>query len=136
MRHRSLPPIAISVLLWTAPGLHAEDKFLDSNGVRLYFTDEGQGEPVALTHGFADSEQAFIDELAESLESGKGIAPLIRRLTPEGRPKPTEQELQNTNQFLMALNDSKALAAVIRGIKELRVQDEPLKNNQVPVLAL
>ncbi|MBI1321234.1 MAG: alpha/beta fold hydrolase [Candidatus Hydrogenedens sp.] len=27
--------------------------YFDSNGARLYYTDEGQGEPVVLVHGFA-----------------------------------------------------------------------------------
>jgi len=30
-----------------------EGRYFDSNGVKIYYTDEGQGEPVILVHGFA-----------------------------------------------------------------------------------
>jgi len=74
--------------------------------------------------------------LAESLEQGKGIGPLIVALTPAGKPKPTEEEIKKINQYLMSSNDTKALAAVIRGMTKLAVSDEKLKANQVPTLAL
>ena len=31
---------------------HAEERYFDSNGVRIHYTDEGTGEPVLLIHGF------------------------------------------------------------------------------------
>lgn len=31
----------------------AEKKFFDSNGVRIHYIDEGQGEPILLIHGFS-----------------------------------------------------------------------------------
>jgi pimeloyl-ACP methyl ester carboxylesterase len=34
------------------PCLRAQDKFFDSNGVKIRYTDQGQGEPVLLSHGF------------------------------------------------------------------------------------
>ena len=40
------------------------------------------------------------------------------------------------NKMLMLMNDSKALAACIRGMKGLAVPEEKLKANQVPVLAI
>jgi pimeloyl-ACP methyl ester carboxylesterase len=74
--------------------------------------------------------------LAESLEQGKGFGPLIDALTPAGRPKPTEEQVQLINQRLEAANDTKALAAVVRGFKNLAVSDDKLKANKVPTLAL
>jgi pimeloyl-ACP methyl ester carboxylesterase len=76
------------------------------------------------------------DVLAESLEQGKGFGPLIEYLTPAGRPKPTEEQINLINERLEAANDTKALAAVIRGLKDLAVSDEQLKANKVPTLAL
>jgi pimeloyl-ACP methyl ester carboxylesterase len=76
------------------------------------------------------------DVLAESLEQGKGIGPLIEVLTPAGKPKPTEEEIKQINERMEANNDVKALAAVIRGVKDLAVSDEELKANRVPTLAL
>ncbi len=83
-----------------------------------------------------DSRMEFLKELAESLEAGKGITPLILRLVPEGQPKPSEEELQTMNQLVMALNDPLALAAVIRGMKGLTVTEQELRANKVPTLAL
>jgi pimeloyl-ACP methyl ester carboxylesterase len=78
----------------------------------------------------------FFEVLAESLEQGKGIGPLVEVLTPTGKPKPTEEEIMKINQNLMSGNDTKALAAVLRGMPKLAVSDEKLKANQTPTLAL
>jgi len=83
-----------------------------------------------------DERFNFIDELAESLDAGKGIRPLIERLVPADRPKPTEEQIASINQMLMLTNDSKALAACIRGMKSLSVTEDKLKANKVPVLAI
>ena len=76
------------------------------------------------------------NELAESLESGKGLAPLARALTPEGQAPPSEQELETMNKMLMSSNDPMALAAVIRGMADLEVPEEALRKNNVPTLYL
>jgi pimeloyl-ACP methyl ester carboxylesterase len=51
-RHLLLSVIVFAALtpcgVWAA-----EDFFFDSNGVKIHYTDEGQGEPVLLIHGFA-----------------------------------------------------------------------------------
>jgi pimeloyl-ACP methyl ester carboxylesterase len=74
-------------------------------------------------------------ELAESLEAGKGIRPLLVELQPAGRPI-DEDRLRTMNSMAMAFNDSKALAAVVRGLPNLATDLEKLKNNQVPTLCL
>jgi pimeloyl-ACP methyl ester carboxylesterase len=77
------------------------------------------------------------NQLAESLDQGKGIGPLIEALTPPGRPKPPPEQVQVINKlFTAGFNDTKALAAVVRGWKDLAVTDAELKANRVPVLAL
>jgi pimeloyl-ACP methyl ester carboxylesterase len=76
------------------------------------------------------------EALAESLEQGKGIGPLLEMLTPAGKPKPTAEEIKEINERLEATHDVKALAAVLRGMKDLAVSDEKLKANRVPTLAL
>jgi pimeloyl-ACP methyl ester carboxylesterase len=77
----------------------------------------------------------FIPELIDSLEQGKGMGPLIVALTPPGKPKPTEEQIDQINQ-LMVGKRGKVLAAVVRGWKDLTVTDEQLKANKVPALAL
>lgn len=79
---------------------------------------------------------SFMDELAESLENGKGITPLILRLTPEGQPKPEQSQIDATNQLVLLANDAKALAAVVRGMKNFTVEESVWLNNKVPLLAL
>jgi pimeloyl-ACP methyl ester carboxylesterase len=83
-----------------------------------------------------DERMAFMAELADSLDTGKGIGPLINQLTPAGRPKPTEEELKSFNQMLTLTNDPKALAACIRGMTKLNVSEEKLRANKVPTLAI
>jgi pimeloyl-ACP methyl ester carboxylesterase len=216
--------------------VNAQDKYFDSNGVKIRYTDEGSGEPVLLIHGFtADIEKQWTDpgirkalatkyrvialdnrghgksdkphdpkkygmemvedavrlldhlkidkahvvgysmgamltaklmvthperlrsatlggagalrpdnpeslalfnKLAESLEQGKGFAPLVKALTPAGQPAPNEEQMKAIDTYLTAKNDVKALAAVLRGFKDLTVKDEQLKTNKVPALAL
>ncbi len=83
-----------------------------------------------------DARLDFMAELADSLDAGKGIGPLIERLTPAERPKPTEEQIKAVNQMLMLTNDSKALAACVRGMKGLAVTEQQLRANKVPTLAL
>lgn len=83
-----------------------------------------------------DERMDFVEELATSLEEGRGITPLIRRLNPEGRPLPSDQELQAMNTMVMLGNDPLALAAVIRGMKQFTVTEEELRANKVPTLAV
>lgn len=76
------------------------------------------------------------EELAQSLESGQGMSPLLRFLTPADQPQPTEAQLSSINQVIMMMNDGKALAAVIRGMDALTVTEEELSANRVPTLAI
>lgn len=224
-----------ALLLISVATVRAEDKFFDSDGVKIHYIVEGQGEPVLLIHGFTaniqmqwglpgiikalssdyqvialdnrghgrsgkphdpkqygvnmvedavrlldhlkikqahvvgysmggfitgkliadhperlisatmggagwsqanDMRLGFLKDLAVSLDEGKGIGPLIAALTPANRPKPTEDQIKGINQMIMLTNDPKALAAVIRGMKEFAVPEEKLKANIVPTLAL
>jgi pimeloyl-ACP methyl ester carboxylesterase len=81
-------------------------------------------------------DHAVIDALAKSLDEGHGITPLMKALTPPGKPQLTEEELKTRNQFIMLANDPKALSACIRGMLKLHVSRESLEKNQVPVLAV
>ena len=83
-----------------------------------------------------DFDQKFMDELADSLDHGKGIIPLLIRLNPPGESKPTEERLKAINGVISSLNDASALAAVIRGMKGLAVTEDDLKNTKLPILAL
>jgi pimeloyl-ACP methyl ester carboxylesterase len=81
-------------------------------------------------------EDGGISGLAESLESGNGIAPLMIALTPTGQPTPSPEQIEMVNQMLMATNDPLALAAVIRGMGSLTVPEEAARKIEVPILAV
>jgi len=92
----------------------------------------GAGLPIA-------GREKFYDTLADSLEKGEGIGPLIDALTPKGRPKPSEAQMKAINAYINSQNDPKALAAVMRGgfmDRERPLTDEQIKGIKVPMLAL
>lgn len=86
--------------------------------------------------GRLEDRPVFLDDLADSLEKGKGIAPLLIALTPPGHEPPSEEDLKFANQMLLLTNDQKALAALIRGIPAFAISKETLEKNKVPTLAL
>ena len=83
-----------------------------------------------------DERLQVLSLLADSLEKGEGITPLMIALSPSGLPKPNPDQIQLTNRMLMLANDQKALAAVARTMTRLSVQEESLKANRVPALAI
>jgi pimeloyl-ACP methyl ester carboxylesterase len=52
MLHRFIFPLVSCIGLLSPAGLLAKEGFFDSKGVKIHYTDEGQGEPVLLIHGF------------------------------------------------------------------------------------
>jgi pimeloyl-ACP methyl ester carboxylesterase len=86
--------------------------------------------------GWADQSQtAALNGLADSLEQGKGIGPLIIALNPPGAPPPTAQQMEMTNKMFMASNDPLALAAVARAHFP-PVDEKKIRSNKIPTLAL
>jgi pimeloyl-ACP methyl ester carboxylesterase len=78
-------------------------------------------------------------ELADSLEQGKGLRPLILMLTPKDRSRPTDEQIKAIDERILARNDPKALAAVIRGgmtDKNMALSEEQINGIKVPMLAL
>jgi pimeloyl-ACP methyl ester carboxylesterase len=233
MPRKSIGFAIFTFLLLPGNALHAADGYFDSNGVKIRYSVQGQGEPVVLIHGFTlnaffqwdipgitqalakdykvitfecrghgrsgkphdprmygremaedvvrlldhlkikkahvvgysmggfltlnllathpdrmltattggagwtkNVDTRFLDEVADSLADGKGMLPLIIRLTPRGYRKPEETDMTQTNQFTAAINDMKALSAAFRSLRELAFPEEILKTNQVPTLAL
>lgn len=76
---------------------------------------------------------SLTDEIATALESGQGITPLIKALTPAGQPQPTQEQLDSMNKMLTAMNDPLALAGVARGLKNLALPQEKIAAIKVPM---
>jgi pimeloyl-ACP methyl ester carboxylesterase len=55
------------------------------------------------------------EELATSLEQGRGLRPLILRLLPPNEPRPSDEELEKRSKAALGRNEALALAAVTRG---------------------
>jgi pimeloyl-ACP methyl ester carboxylesterase len=233
MTRRVTPLLAVCSLLLISNPLRAQATFFNSNGVKIYYTEQGRGEPVVLVHGFAVNDMLqwsipgvtrnlaadyrvitmncrghgrsgkphdvkmygmemvedivrlldhlkikkahvvgysmggfitlrlaiahpdrllsattggagwerkvdveFLNNLADDLDQGKGIGLLINRLTPRGQPKATGDRIKSVNDMLLSLNDAKALAAVMRALKNLAVTEDQLKAVKVPTLAI
>lgn len=81
--------------------------------------------------------EGMMNALADSLEQGKGLGPLILALNPAGQPAPTAEQMAAINARLLATNDALALAAVIRGGAGNRaITADALRANRVPMLAV
>lgn len=76
---------------------------------------------------------AALDATADSLEQGKGIAPLVIAITAQGQPIPGPDQMTAISEQFLRGNDPKALAAELRGDRRLEVTEEQLKANKVPV---
>jgi pimeloyl-ACP methyl ester carboxylesterase len=83
----------------------------------------------------APANDAMLTQLAESLEQGEGIGPLIIALTPPGQEPMPPQQIEATNKMLLSFNDPLALAAVARGGLP-QVSEAKIRANKVPTLAL
>jgi pimeloyl-ACP methyl ester carboxylesterase len=75
------------------------------------------------------------DDFAESMEQGKGIAPLMLALTPEGDPQPTPEQLEIANKEFNSTQDPLALAALIRNFVPSPTEAQ-IRSNKIPVLAM
>jgi len=79
---------------------------------------------------------ALVDLAAKSLDEGKGIGPLIMAGTPPGAPKLTPGLADAISRSIIGDQDQKALAASVRGGKDLEVRAAQLETNRVPVLVV
>lgn len=57
----SIGRIAAAVVFLSLPAsIAAQDKFFESNGVRIHYVDQGAGEPIVLIHPYAANLEAWI----------------------------------------------------------------------------
>jgi pimeloyl-ACP methyl ester carboxylesterase len=78
----------------------------------------------------------FMEQLAKDLDEGKGPGLLFAALTPEGKPRPTAEQLEIMKKVFASTQDEKALAAVVRSWQGLAVADDKLKTCTVPTQAV
>jgi len=234
---RILQWLAVSLIALMSTAVCAQDKYFDSNGVRIRYLDQGSGQPIVLIHGYtsnverswmdtgvfanlvkdyrvialdcrghgksdkpqdprayggemgqdvvrlldflkiarahivgysmggnitaqllttnpdrfitatlggasgrreawgAQSEQAAEEEAVE-LENGIPFRSLILRIAPIDEPKPTDEAIRQRSQTIVAVNDTAALAAFMRGRRTQLVTDAQMAAVQVPTLGI
>src|SRR4051812_24462538 len=63
-----------------------EDRFADVNGVRLHYLAAGQGDPIILLHGYAQTSHMWRPLIAELAKTNTVIAPDLRGFGQSPRP--------------------------------------------------
>ena len=90
---------------------------------------------VGASTGFRSNDDPWDANLIKSLESGMPLSEAMIANRPAGMPAPSAQQREMMRQ-MDADQDSKALAAQRLGNVGLRITDEPLRTNKVPVLVI
>ena len=85
--------------------------------------------------GLDPPAQSALNALADSLEQGNGLGPLMVMLTPPGQQPPPPEQMAGINKMLLAVNDPLALAAVARGGVP-HVTEAQVESNKIPTLAM
>lgn len=83
--------------------------------------------------------QKLVEIVAESLEKGEGLGPLIVALTPKDRPPPTPEAIKLINVGVQKFQDVQALAAVARGLlvsQEAMPTEAQITAIRLPLLAI
>jgi len=104
-------------------------KLLVDHPERLLSVTFGGGAPMFQPE--QDSLDMFA-AMADTVEQGKGIGPLLVFLTPPGQAPPTEQHIAQSAKWL-ADQDLRGLAGALRGLKDLEVTEAQLRASRVPV---
>jgi pimeloyl-ACP methyl ester carboxylesterase len=89
----------------------------------------------ARRNGGAEQERDD-EELALSLEQGKGFVPLLLKLAPPKRSAQDDVAIAMASSAMSRRNDVVALAAVVRGYREHLVTNDQLRVLEVPLMAI
>jgi pimeloyl-ACP methyl ester carboxylesterase len=85
---------------------------------------------------FDPSGGPFFENLAESIDKGEGVGPLLETFVPSGQPRPDQAQLAEMSRQFLAGRDPESLAALFRSVRLIHVDLAALKTNRVPTLAL
>jgi pimeloyl-ACP methyl ester carboxylesterase len=78
--------LATSTFAATAAGVKVESRYADVNGVRLHYLAAGQGSPVILLHGYAQTSRMWRPLIAELAKTHTVIAPDLRGFGSSSKP--------------------------------------------------
>jgi pimeloyl-ACP methyl ester carboxylesterase len=80
--------------------------------------------------------EKFLDEIATSLEEGKGPIPLLRYLNSKNGIKNVDEAIQGMNTVLKITNDQKALAACARAFPQFQISKDQLAAITRPTMVI
>jgi pimeloyl-ACP methyl ester carboxylesterase len=83
--------LLLAALTLAVPSAQPDERFFDSDGVRIRFTVQGQGEAVVLLHGFATSLDMMGGLVASLSKDYRVIAMDVRGHGKSGKPHDPEQ---------------------------------------------
>ena len=92
VRHQLFIALASLALVSHASLVHAqapitiESRFADANGVRLHYLTAGQGDPVLLLHGYAQTSHMWKPLIRELARTRTVIAPDLRGFDQSSKP--------------------------------------------------
>jgi pimeloyl-ACP methyl ester carboxylesterase len=82
------------------------------------------------------SSAPFFENLAESIDKGQGVGPLLETFVPPGHPRPDQAQLAEMSKQFLAGRDPGSLAALFRSVRLIHLDPAALNTNRVPTLAL
>jgi pimeloyl-ACP methyl ester carboxylesterase len=97
---------------------------------RLLTATLGGGGPLDPSSG------PFFENLAESIDKGQGVGPLLETFVPSGQPRPDQAQLAEMSRQFLAGRDPGSLAALFRSVRLIELDPAALNTNRVPALAL
>jgi len=102
----------LAAVLLLATTAHAQERFFDSNGVRIRYVELGKGEPVVLLHGNGGSLQGWIDTgiAADLARDYRVIALDARGHGKSGKPRDPSAYGQEMGLDLVRLLDQLGIA--------------------------
>lgn len=86
-------------------------------------------------HG-AVADMGYLELIAQDLENGKGMPPLVARLSGNNSGKPSLRHTLTVRLATRFLSDGRALAGVIRGLPQLAISKEALEELGLPCLTV
>ncbi|MCA9189427.1 MAG: alpha/beta fold hydrolase, partial [Planctomycetales bacterium] len=124
--------IARAHLFGYSMGGDIANKFRETFPDRLLSVTMG-GAGLGTNRGWAAVEINFV-EVADSLDRGEGLKPLLRLPGAIHEGYASGSEVDRENEALMADRNPKVLAALLRAYDQLDIRKERLSTNEIPTL--
>ena len=79
--------LALAAPVMAKPPVAIGSRFAEANGIRLHYLIAGEGEPVLLLHGYAQTSHMWLPLMAELAKTHRVIAPDLRGFGQSAKPE-------------------------------------------------